>query len=122
MEISLCTMVIHLYPAIKSKIQFISSLSPAKWLWNRTPDNFSEDESFKKCLKKHKESWWNGILKEVFESFSQEESPKTQVKRKKMEVNEKIANRRKLYDFADSVHSQKPAEIRNWETIRFKPI
>ena len=51
METSLCTMVIHLYPAIKSNIQFISSLSTAKWLWSRATDTFSEDESFKKCLK-----------------------------------------------------------------------
>ena len=57
MEISLCTMVIHLYPALKSNIQFSSSLSPAKWLWNRSPDKFSEDESFTKCLKNHKERW-----------------------------------------------------------------
>ena len=111
METSLCTMVIHLYPAIKSNIQFIISLSPARWLWNRTPDNFSEDESFKKCLKNHKESWWNGILKEVFESSSKEESQTIPVKRKKKEGNEKIANRRKLYDFADSNHTDKPAEI-----------
>ena len=33
MTISLCTMVLHLYPYIKTKLQFNPSLSPAKWLW-----------------------------------------------------------------------------------------
>ena len=111
MEISLCTMVIHLYPTIKSKIQFISSLSPAKWLWNRTPDKFVKDESFKKSLKNHKENWWNGIIKEVFESISNGESETRKFKRNKTEGNEKIANRRKLYEFAESNHSERPAEI-----------
>ena len=74
MTISLCTMVIHLYPAIKSKLQFVPSLSPAKWLWNKRPDNFEEDEICRDTLEKHKESWWNNILQEVFKSFKNDES------------------------------------------------
>ena len=111
MSISLCTMVLHLYPAMKTKIQFVSSLSPANWLWNRRPENFSEDDSFKKTLSNHKESWWNGILREVFESSLNEKVESRQAKKPRTEGNDRIMNRRKLYEFAESKHPEKPAEI-----------
>ena len=40
MTVSLCTMVLHFYPFMKTKLQYMQSLSPAKWLWNKIPDNF----------------------------------------------------------------------------------
>ena len=109
MSISLCTMVLHLYPAVKTNLQFMSSLSPAKWLWNRTPQNFTEDKVYSKTVKKHKENWWNNVLKEVFNYFKSEES-----EAKKIKIgggNDRIENRRQLYEFAVSEHPEKPAEI-----------
>ena len=121
MSISLCTMVLHLYPAIKTKIQFVPSLSPAKWLWNRRPDNFLEGETFKKALKNHKENWWNEILKQVWESVENDESGPTEAKRSKSERGERIENRRNLYEFAKSNHPEKPAEIEVGEPYDLNP-
>ena len=80
MTISLCTMVLHLYPAIKTKLQFVSDLSPAKWLWNRTPTNFVEDNIYSDTLDKHKESWWNNMLVEAFNCSKNNESLAKKIK------------------------------------------
>ena len=68
MTTSLCTMVLHLYPNEKSYLQFQSSLSPAKWLWNKLPCISDYSKTFSKVLAKHKEIWWNRIIIEIFDS------------------------------------------------------
>ena len=50
MTTSLCTMVLHLYPHEKSYLQFQSSLSPAKWLWNKLPSISDYSKTFSKVL------------------------------------------------------------------------
>ena len=47
---------------------FQSSLSPAKWLWNKLPSIPDYSKSFSKILHTHKEMWWNRILNEIFQS------------------------------------------------------
>ena len=108
MSISLCTMAINLYPTIKTKIQFLSPISPSKWLWNRRPDNFSDNKVNKETLLNHKECWWNSILSEVFRKLKGHENHCNSPKRLK---TNKITNRRKLYEFAKSKHSDEPADI-----------
>ena len=118
MSISLCTMVIHLYPAIKTKIQFLSYLSPSKWLWNRRPEHFSDNKIHKETLVNHKECWWNIILSEVFVKLKGDESHCNSPK--KLKTN-KITNRRKLYEFAKSEHPDEPAEIEIGEPMDLNP-
>ena len=74
MSVSLFTMVIHLYPAIKTNLQFISALSPSRWFWYKKPENFVENKIFNKTLNRHKESWWNSLLAACFKSFKCDES------------------------------------------------
>ena len=110
MTVSLCTMVLHFYPMIKTKFQFIPSFSPAKWLWNRRPGNFEEDKIFEQTLKDHKENWWNDILTEVSETSNDDDGVNHKDKKLKSETHERVANRRKLYKFAKSKHPEKPAD------------
>jgi hypothetical protein len=62
-------------------------------------------------LNNHKESWWNTIIKYAFESFKGEENEVKKAKISKTDKNERVTNHRKLYEFAESKHSNKPAEI-----------
>ena len=118
MSISLCTMVINLYPTIKTKIQFSSAFSPSKWLWNRRPEIFLDNKVNKETLVTHKECWWNTILFEVFKKLKGEEVQNTSSKRLK---TGKIRNRRKLYEFAKSKHPDEPAEIEIGEPMNLNP-
>ena len=113
MTISLCTMVLHFYPMIKTKFQFTPSLSPAKWLWNRRPENFDEDKIFEQTLKDHKQNWWDNILTEVFETFNDDGGVYHKDKKLKRKAHERVENRRKLYKFAEST-PQKTCRYIHW--------
>ena len=112
MTASLCTMVLNFYPNIKTNIQYYSHFSPAKWLWSLLPkmSDFKENLNFSETLQTHKESWWNKILKEMFEE-PHEESHGSESKKIKLTAPNKVTNRRSLYDFAESKHEGKPADI-----------
>ena len=111
MTVSLCTMVLHLYPAMKTKLQFMSNLSPSRWLWYKKPENFVENKKFNETLNNHKEGWWNTLLAEAFRTFKNEEIESNKSKRPRLDSTDRITNRRKLYAFAESKHPNKPAEI-----------
>ena len=107
MTTSLCTMVLHLYPHDKTFIQFQPSLSPANWLWNKLPCISDYSKTFSQVLQIHKEMWWDKLISEIFEV---EKEPKN--KRLKVDTElSRIENRRNLYDFADSKHTDNPAKI-----------
>ena len=83
---SLRTMVLHLYPNEESylQFQFQSSLSPAKWLWNK-PSISDYSKAFPKVLAKHREIWWNRIIIEIFDS--ENESSRKRVKSDKSKIS-----------------------------------
>ena len=100
-------MVLHLYPHDKTFIQFQPSLSPANWLWNKLPCISDYSKTFSQVLQIHKEMWWDKLISEIFEV---EKEPKN--KRLKVDTElSRIENRRNLYDFADSKHTDNPAKI-----------
>ena len=108
MTTSLCTMVLHLYPSNRSDIQFQPSLSPANWLWNKVMRTSEYSKTFSQVLHSHKEKWWNRQIEEIFKA--KEPTPK-KAKLSERIAPKKVLNHRKLYDFAESNHPIKPADI-----------
>ena len=108
MTTSLCTMILHLYPSNKTDLQFQPSLSPANWLWNKLPKLSEYSQCFSQVLHSHKEKWWNKQIEEIFEA----EEPNTKkIRLSDNSATKKVSNHRQLYDFAESKHQIKPADI-----------
>ena len=57
----------------------------------------------------HRQTWWNMILKEAFEST--QENPHEEKMAKKIKLNNRVKNCRDLYDFAESKHQDNPADV-----------